>query len=240
MNRVLWSSFFVLSLVIAAPAIASDLTIPNSFTAGTPAVAAEVNANFTAVESAVDDNDSRITALGSGKVSISGDTMTGVLTVPSIAYSSPRTHYFAISGDSFLPRVNTVDYACGYGNGGCRINMTTVERLTATANLPHGSLITGFTIHLYDNDSSNDLDAYIFQQFFSTGYMQLGNTVTSTSASTTTQALPAVVSPARQVNNNTGSIVISVGPASGSTWTLGSANLLIRGVTIAYTISEAE
>lgn len=42
---------------------AAECTIPNSFTAGTKAVAAQVNANFDAVKSAVDDNDNRITAL---------------------------------------------------------------------------------------------------------------------------------------------------------------------------------
>lgn len=41
---------------------AGDLTLPNTFTSGTPAVAAEVNANFSAVETEVDDNNSRITA----------------------------------------------------------------------------------------------------------------------------------------------------------------------------------
>ena len=42
---------------------AAECTIPNSFTAGTKAVAAQVNANFNAVKTAVDDNDSRIAAL---------------------------------------------------------------------------------------------------------------------------------------------------------------------------------
>lgn len=45
---------------------ASDLTIPNVFTAGTAAVADEVNGNFGAVEAAVNDNDSRISALETG------------------------------------------------------------------------------------------------------------------------------------------------------------------------------
>lgn len=41
-------------------ASAGDLNIPNTFISGTPAVAAEVNANFAATEAAVDDNNARI------------------------------------------------------------------------------------------------------------------------------------------------------------------------------------
>lgn len=40
---------------------ASSVTIPNTFTSGTPAVAAEVNANFDALAVGVNDNDSRVT-----------------------------------------------------------------------------------------------------------------------------------------------------------------------------------
>lgn len=46
--------------------LASSVTIPNTFTSGTPALASEVNGNFTAVETAVNDNDSRITTLETG------------------------------------------------------------------------------------------------------------------------------------------------------------------------------
>lgn len=49
--------------LIVLNASASELTIPNTFSAGTPAVADEVNANFSAVETAVNDNDGRIAAL---------------------------------------------------------------------------------------------------------------------------------------------------------------------------------
>ncbi len=48
------------SFMVSTQVVAGNLTIPNSFTSGTPAVAAEVNANFSAVESEVDDNDDRI------------------------------------------------------------------------------------------------------------------------------------------------------------------------------------
>jgi hypothetical protein len=42
-------------------AMAGSVTIPNTFTEGTTASASEVNANFDAVKSAVDENDTRIT-----------------------------------------------------------------------------------------------------------------------------------------------------------------------------------
>lgn len=51
------------SFLIVLGVSASELTIPNSFTAGTAAVADEVNANFSAVATAVNDNDARIAAL---------------------------------------------------------------------------------------------------------------------------------------------------------------------------------
>lgn len=57
--------YFLSATLVAmtAPLQAGPLTVPTNFSAGTPAVAAEVNGNFTAVKTAVDDNDSRITAL---------------------------------------------------------------------------------------------------------------------------------------------------------------------------------
>ncbi len=47
-------------LFIASQAFAGEVTIPNAFTAGETAVAADVNANFTEVKTAVDDNNARI------------------------------------------------------------------------------------------------------------------------------------------------------------------------------------
>ena len=58
-----WSVVSALSLLGIGQARASDLSVPHGFSAGTPALAAEVNANFSAVETAVDDNDARIIQL---------------------------------------------------------------------------------------------------------------------------------------------------------------------------------
>jgi hypothetical protein len=61
-NKATWTSVAV-GVVIAAGAIANTLSIPNTFSPHTPALAAQVNANFQAVKASVDDNDARIAAL---------------------------------------------------------------------------------------------------------------------------------------------------------------------------------
>lgn len=62
----LWSrqvALFVCTAGAITAASASELTVPNTFSSGTPAVAAQVNANFDATEAAVNDNNTRINLL---------------------------------------------------------------------------------------------------------------------------------------------------------------------------------
>ena len=56
-------SLSLVLLVIPLAVAAGTVTVPNTFTNGTVADADEVNANFGAVKTAVDDNDGRITTL---------------------------------------------------------------------------------------------------------------------------------------------------------------------------------
>ena len=69
------STAFVLGALVVpavicgmAAVFASSVTVPNVFTGGTPAIAAEVNANFAAVEAAINDNNARIESLEGGAV----------------------------------------------------------------------------------------------------------------------------------------------------------------------------
>lgn len=55
--------FLTLSLLLVSPAFAGSVDVPNTFQSGEQAVAQEVNDNFTALETAVNDNDARIAAL---------------------------------------------------------------------------------------------------------------------------------------------------------------------------------
>jgi len=54
--------FFSIAGLAASAALAGEVDVPNQFQAGSAAVAAEVNANFTAIEGAVDDNAQDIAA----------------------------------------------------------------------------------------------------------------------------------------------------------------------------------
>jgi hypothetical protein len=61
-----WSHFKVfaaLLLMISSAALSGPLDVPNEFEAGTQTSAADMNANFSAVETAVNDNDVRISAM---------------------------------------------------------------------------------------------------------------------------------------------------------------------------------
>ncbi|NOX76419.1 MAG: hypothetical protein GXP17_07370 [Gammaproteobacteria bacterium] len=81
----------VSSVILGASAWAGSVTIPNTFTANTAAVADEVNDNFTAIKTAVDDNDARTTTntqdiatISANYVSGNGDlstALTGTVTV---------------------------------------------------------------------------------------------------------------------------------------------------------------
>lgn len=68
---------FTLALLLgSATTTAGTLAIPNAFSANTTAMAAEVNANFTAVKTAVDDNDSRLAALAATIAAVQGTVAT--------------------------------------------------------------------------------------------------------------------------------------------------------------------
>ena len=91
-NAISFITIVSLTVFTGAMVLAGNLAVTNTFVSGDPAIAADVNTNFTEVETEVNDNDSRIsgnmTAIGN-RVLKSGDTMTGTLVVPGIQFSSP-------------------------------------------------------------------------------------------------------------------------------------------------------
>lgn len=63
MNKLTKTLGAIAALIFASASTASTLTIPNTFSSGATTSASDMNANFTAVKAAVDDNNTRITAL---------------------------------------------------------------------------------------------------------------------------------------------------------------------------------
>jgi hypothetical protein len=91
-NKHLWTSLLV-GAVIAGGAVAGNVTLPHVFQPNTPARASEVNANFNAVKTAVDDNDARLTsveATASG-VQTAVSTLQGTVTTTQNSLSSLQT-----------------------------------------------------------------------------------------------------------------------------------------------------
>ena len=66
MNKLTKTLVAIATLICASASVASSLSIPNTFSSGAATNAAEMNSNFSAVKAAVDDNDTRITALEGG------------------------------------------------------------------------------------------------------------------------------------------------------------------------------
>ena len=83
MNRQSLKVLLISTLVVTALAFGSSVTIPYSFTTGGLARASELNANFAAVETAVDDNAAQLVALKAARVYTAPSLFTGWANVGS-------------------------------------------------------------------------------------------------------------------------------------------------------------
>jgi hypothetical protein len=162
-------------------------------------------------------------------VNATGDTMSGVLTVPYINYSSPRTHYFRVGGEGFVPGSN-VDYSNTYGMGGAYI-VSSSGAMVAPVHLPQGAVVTSFRVYFYDN-STSDMTVYLYHIPGTGGYTSLA-VVDSTGISGYANKADSTISNAT-IDNFSYSYIIY---AYSSSWD--SSNLRIMGALITYTINQA-
>jgi len=145
----------VLFICSAINASAGSVTIPTTFTSGTTAKASEVNANFTAVKTAVDDNDSRIATLEAALTALTTrvtalETENAKLTTEN---TDLTTRLEEVEGNSVLEldgylslgadTVNSVTYAKAVFSG---INVQVVSGSGTTGGTINGlgNLIVGY------------------------------------------------------------------------------------------------
>lgn len=164
------------SMAASLPLCAAQVGTLTTFTAGTPARAAEVNGNFAAVQSAVDDNDTRLQqvetnkqdritgtcAPGSAVTAVAADgTVTcgraqagGAVSVSQYAFSSNH------EGNFYTAR-------CGYQGepvvGGWFSGSGQYCTAQAPLSIPDGVTITGFSCLVYDNSGAGATTASILR-----------------------------------------------------------------------------
>lgn len=100
-KKILVLSVVAVAALAAVAARAAPITVPNTFTANTPAKAADVNANFTAVVSGVNGLDTRVSTLEA----------------QSAAWNAFLTALTA-QCDSYYRQVTSVDLTTGYPSFG--------------------------------------------------------------------------------------------------------------------------
>ena len=145
MNRLKHTAMSLLLVSMSAPVFAGNVTIPNTFSSGTPAVAAEVNANFNAVASEINDNDGRITTNSTEIANLKATITSLQNTITTL-----QNQLAAVQGNSVLALdgnlVYTVD-AYGYPTAQFTgINVQVVNGTGTTDGAPNGlgNLIVGY------------------------------------------------------------------------------------------------
>ena len=124
------------SAIMSQSLYAGSVSIPNSFTAGEPAVAAEVNANFDAVKTAVDDNDSRIATLEATIASLQETVAAQATTISNLQSNS------VLALDGSLQLVTDINgYPAAQFTG---VNVQVINGVDQTTANGVGNLIVGY------------------------------------------------------------------------------------------------
>lgn len=212
-------TIMLMSLVwFALPAAAGPVNGLTSFTAGTPARAAEVNGNFTAVKTAVDDNDARITAntqaLTAKQERVSGACNAGSAIRQVNAdgtvvcqNAGGTTGFASVSAVVGVVSPNSVVTSVGINPSGFndaegRYAMNgTLTFMVAPIALPHGATITSFTLICYDNDPGGICNARLNDGRLLMSVATSGEDATAYQTVTTNTFLDTV-SPSRKVVDN--------------------------------------
>ncbi len=165
-------------------------------------------------------------------VNVSGDSMTGNLTVGKVVYSPAKTEYFTLSGEAFLPATDRA-YNNSMGMGGAYLTAGSGWGvMTAPVNLPQEAFVMAATFHFYDNSPSNLKLSLDRMPLPGGSYVEMASVTTSGTPGYSSLTDTSISS--YKVDNTTGALLIYV---YCDAWD--GNNLRVMGVTITYTIAEA-
>jgi len=153
----------------------------------------------------------------------------GTIMGDKLVYSSPRTHYFVIGGEGFLPTEN-IDYRNSYGMGGAYLYSGSGS-MVAAVHLPQGAVVTEFKVFFYDN-SAQTLSGNLYRLRFTGSYGLLAE-ADSSGISGYGNKTDTTISYST-IDNTTYSYNVS---AYSSSWD--GPDMRIMGALITYTLSEA-
>ena len=168
-------SFFYVFLFLVGmvnPVISSDLSIPNSFSSGSATSASQMNANFAAVESAVDDNHTRITALegSSDKVfqGFSATTMDGTQGIRTMVQACDASW----SGSKIC---TTVEYQNSKYNGSASNLSGNAWILPVLTGAGTGTGSSGTPVAVLEVGSGKTVTENVYQSFNCEGWQRALN-----------------------------------------------------------------
>lgn len=149
-------SFLALTILASSHAFAADLSIPHSFSADTPALADEVNANFSATETAVNSKQDQLSgtscAMGEALQSIVADGTGSCVEINPI-----RTGYLSLPGEAFVS-ASGGPVSTSSDNGGAYVAAIATDTLVAPVHLPQGAVITEFKVWM-ENATPSGVEA---------------------------------------------------------------------------------
>jgi hypothetical protein len=222
--KMLWVA--ALFSLASGGSLAGSVAPLTTFTAGTTAQASQVNGNFNAVSTAVNDNNARITTnttnitANTTAISTKQDRVTGTCATSSAIRAinadgtvvcestSATTGYMTVSAVGAIPRNSA--YETTQTNTGDSVGRSGVtpgfEYLVVPVNLPHGATITKFTYVCYDNDATYSSFGYLYRDTA----IAIA-TVSTGGASTTLQTLSTTSISGPTINNQTSGIYVYMG-----------------------------
>jgi hypothetical protein len=166
-------------------------------------------------------------------VNVTGDSMDGPLTVPSVQYSAPRLQVYTVGSEAFVPWSN-VAYQNAGGIGGAYLSGTFSGMMVAPVHLPQGARIERFRVFFYKN-SVRDLTVELdIQGLAWGGYATIAQVTSAGVAGNGFRETTVIDQGYAIVDNENNSYLVY---AWGNPWDGG--NLTVKGAVVYYTITEA-